>query len=203
MKILEHEQRTPEWFAARKGIPTASNFDRIITTEGKPSKQRQKYLYELAGERLGGIVDESYQSFAMLQGIEREGEARSLYELLYASVEEVGFCVSDCGLFGCSPDGLINENGGIEIKCPLIHTHVEYLLNSKDEVPNDYFQQVQGCLFVTGRQWWDFVSYFPGLPPIIVREEPNDVFQRLLKKELELFCEELNETVNKISPKEK
>lgn len=199
MKILELEQRSPEWYQARKGMPTASSFDRIITSEGKPSKQRQKYLYELAGERLGGIVDESYQSFAMLQGIEKEAEARALYELLNDPVQQAGFCTSDCGSYGCSPDGLIGEDGGLEIKCPLIYTHVEYLLKCKDEMPIDYFQQVQGSLFVTGRKWWDFVSYFPGLPPLILREEPNDVFQRLLKRELESFCQELEETVKKLS----
>lgn len=199
MKILEFEQRSIEWHQARKGIPTASNFDRIITSEGKQSKQRQKYLYELAGEKLGGIVDESYQSFAMTRGIEMESEARALYELLHENVQQVGFCLSDCNRFGCSPDGLIGENGGVEIKCPLIHTHVEYLLNCKEEMPTDYFQQVQGSIFVTGRAWWDFVSYYPGLPPLIIREEPNDVFQRLLKKELDLFCEELDALVKKMS----
>lgn len=199
MKILEHEQRTPEWYAARKGVPTASDFDKIITSTGIQSKQRQKYLYQLAGERLGGIVDESYQSFAMLQGVEKEAEARALYELLHEPVKEVGFCISDCGRFGCSPDGIVGEDGLVEIKCPIISTHVEYLLKCKDECPSDYFQQTQGQLLVTGRKWVDFVSYFPGLPPLIIREEPNEVFQRLLKKELELFCAELNELVEKLT----
>lgn len=199
MKILELEQRTPEWYVARKGIPTASSFDRIVTSEGKPSKQRTKYLYELVGERLGGIIDESYQSFSMIQGVEKESEARALYELIHEPVKEVGFCISDCGKFGCSPDGLIGDHGGVEIKCPLMSTHIEYLLKYKEEMPTDYYQQVQGSLFVTGRQWWDFVSYFPGLPPLIVREEPNETFQRLLKQELEFFCQEIDEIVRKLS----
>lgn len=199
MKILEHEQRTPEWYAARKGIPTASDFDKIITLTGSQSKQRQKYLYQLAGERLGGVVDEAYQSFAMLQGIEKEAEARALYELIKEPVQEVGLCLSDCGRFGCSPDGLVNEDGLVEIKCPIISTHVEYLLKSKDECPIEYFQQTQGQLFVTGRRWVDFVSYFPGLPPLVVREEPNEVFQKLLRKELEAFCQELDDIVKKLS----
>lgn len=198
MKILEFEQRSPEWYAARKGIPTASEFDKIVTIEGKPSKQRTKYLYQLAGERLGGIVDESYQSFAMVQGVEKEASARALYELLHEPVQEVGFCLSDCGKYGCSPDGLVGKKGGVEIKCPIMSTHVEYLLKCQDEMPSDYFQQVQGSLLISGRDWWDFVSYFPGLKPLILREEPNDVFQRLLKKELDLFNEELNEIVENI-----
>ena len=196
MKILELEQRSPEWFKARSGIPTASEFNTIITTDGKPSKQRQKYMYALVGERLGGIVDESYQSFAMLQGIEKEKEARALYQLIVEPVEEVGFCLSDCGRFGCSPDGLVGDNGAVEIKCPLIYTHVGYLI--ENDLPADYYTQVQGQLLVTGRKWCDFVSYFPGLKPLIIRETPDEVFQKCLKKELELFCNELDELVKKL-----
>lgn len=199
MKILELEQRSPDWYAARSGVPTASNFDKIITTTGTQSKQRTKYMYQLAGERLGAVVDETYQSFAMTQGIEKEGDARLLYEMAKGSeVGAVGFCLSDCGKYGCSPDGLIGDDGGVEIKCPLLSTHVDYLLNSSDEVPSDYYQQVQGSLFVTGRKWWDFVSYYPGIKPLIIREYPDENFQRLLKKELDLFCLELDQMVEKI-----
>ena len=196
MKVLELEQRSPEWYKARCGIPTASEFDKIITTSGKQSTQRKKYLYQLAGERLGGIVDESYQSFAMLQGIEKESEARALYKLIVKPVQEVGFCLSDCGRFGCSPDGLVEGDGLVEIKCPLISTHVGYLL--ENDVPTDYYVQVQGQLLVTGREWVDFVSYFPGLKPLIIRETPDDTFQRLLKNELETFTAELDELVKKL-----
>lgn len=198
MKILEFEQRTPEWYKARAGIPTASNFDKIITCDGKPSKQRTKYMYQLVGEKLGGISDESYQSFAMIQGVEKEAEARNLYEMLQSDVKEVGFCLSDCGQFGCSPDGLVGDEGGLEIKCPLLSTHIDYIINSNNEVPSEYFQQVQGSLYVTGRKWWDFLSYYPGIRPLIIREEPNDQFQKALDKELKLFCEELNDLVEKI-----
>jgi putative phage-type endonuclease len=197
MKVLELEQRSPEWYAVRCGIPTASEFDKIITSSGTQSKQRQKYMYQLAGEKLGGIVDESYQSFAMLQGIEKEDDARSLYELLNEPVQKVGFCLSDCGRWGCSPDGLVGVDGLIEIKCPIMSTHVGYLLEG-DEIPTDYFQQTQGQLFVTGRKWVDFVSYFPGLKPLIIREKSNEVFQKVLKKELELFCSELDALVRKL-----
>lgn len=199
MNIINLSQRSPEWFKARCGIPTASNFDKIVTSDGKPSKQRTKYMYQLVGEKLGGTIEETYQNFAMLRGVEMEHEARCLYEIVGQPVQEVGFCLSDCGRFGCSPDGLVEGNGGIEIKCPIISTHVEYLLKCQEEMPSDYFQQVQGCLFITGREWWDFVSYFPGLKPLIIREEPNDTFQRLLKKELEFFTEELDELVRRIS----
>lgn len=199
MKILNFEQRTPEWYAARCGIPTASGFAKIITSSGKRSTSREKYMYELAGEKLGGIIDETYQSFAMQRGTRLEAEARGLYEFGHDAVNTVGFCLSDCGRWGFSPDGLVGKNGGIEIKCPLIHTHVEYMLKCREEMPAEYFQQVQGALFISGREWWDFISYYPGLPPVIVREEPNEVFHRLLKDELECFCDELDQLVRKLS----
>lgn len=197
MKILEMEQKTPEWYQARRGLPTASSFDMIITTTGKESSQRKKYLYQLAGERLGGIVDETYQSFAMAQGVSKEEEARNLYEIATGQdITQVGFCLSDCGRWGCSPDGLVGVLGGYEVKCPLIHTHIGYLL--ENDVPTEYYTQVQGQLFVTGREWVDFMSYFPGLRPLIVRETPDATFQRLLKSELELFTQELDALVEKL-----
>lgn len=199
MKIIECEQGTPEWHLARRGVPTASNFSKIITSTGKRSTQREKYMYELAGEKLGAIVEETYQSFAMQRGTILESEARDLYVFAHAPVNKMGLCLSDCGRWGCSPDGLVGDNGGLEIKCPLVHTHVEYLLKCKDEMPVDYFQQVQGALLVTGREWWDFVSYFPGLQLLIIREEPEPVFQKLLKQELEAFCVELDDLVRKLS----
>lgn len=198
MKIIECEQCSPEWFKARSGIPTSSEFDKIITTEGKPSKQREKYMRKLAGERLGGIVEEGFQSFAMMRGKEKEEEARNLYELIREPIQKVGFCVSDCGRFGASSDGLLNDKGVFEIKCPEIQTHVGYLLNP-NEIPTDYFCQTQGELLVTGREYVEFMSYYPGIKPLIIREEPNHTFQRLLKEKLEKFCNELDQLVEKLS----
>lgn len=198
MKIFEMEQRSVEWYKVRCGVPTASEFDKIITTKGAISTQRKKYLYQLAGERLGGVVDETYQSFAMQQGVLKEGEARNLYNIASGDeVKQVGFCLSDDGKYGCSPDGLVGEDGAYEVKCPLIHTHIGYLI--ENDVPTDYYTQVQGQLLVTGRKWTDFMSYFPGLKPLIVREEPDEVFQKLLKKALEEFTNELDDLVKRLS----
>ena len=191
------KQGTPEWFSARCGMPTSSNFDKIITAQGKPSKQREKYLYTLAGEKVSGIKEDTYQSFAMQKGIEKEAEARDYYKMLYdVEVQEVGFCLADNGLYGCSPDGLVGKDGGVEIKCPLIHTHVGYLL--KDGLLQDYYQQAQGSLFVTGRKWWDIMSYYAGLRPVIIRVTPDKEFQKALQVELEIFAKELDELVKKI-----
>lgn len=195
MKIINCEQGSLEWFEARLGIPSSSNFDKIITTAGKPSKQREKYMYRLAGESVSGVLEESYQNAAMLRGIEMEDEAKQLYTLITGNeVTEVGFCVEEG--YGASPDGLIAEKGCLELKCPLVATHVGYLLANK--LPTDYFQQVQGQLLVTGREWADFMSYSPGLKPMIVRVNRDETFINALKIELAVFCEELRVVIGKI-----
>ncbi len=198
MKLIECEQKTPEWHAARCGIPTASNFDKLITTTGKQSTQRTKYMYQLAGECVSGKAEVGYQSSAMLRGIEIEEEARSFYEFTSSvEVQRVGFCLSDCGKYGASPDGLVGEDGMLEIKCPTLAVHVGYLLEGK--LPTDYFQQTQGQLFVTGRKWSDFISYYPGLTPLVIRVLPDADFHASLNLELVSFCAELEQIIKRIS----
>ncbi len=195
MRIVDVQQGSPEWFAARCGTPSSSNFDKIVTSKGLPSKQRLKYLYKLAGETITGIVEESYQNAAMLRGKEIEGEARQFYGLVNGvEVKQVGFCIYNG--FGASPDGLIGDDGLVEIKCPIMSTHIGYLL--EDKFPAEYFQQVQGQLLVTGRDWVDFISYYPGLKPLIVRVERDIKFTDGLEIELITFCSELRELVEKI-----
>lgn len=196
MKIIQVEQGSPEWHACRAGVPSASNFDMIVTSKGEPSKQAQKYMYRLAGERITGMPEETYQNAAMVRGCEMEAEARMFYEMTNdCKVEQVGFCLADGG-WGCSPDGLVNGDGLIEIKCPSMAVHVGYLLDGK--IPTDYFQQTQGQLLVTGRKWIDFISYYPAMKPLIVRVERDEVFIGKLQSELEKFVAELEEIVNKI-----
>ena len=198
MKTINCEQRSQEWYAARLGVPSASSFDKILTTKGEPSKQAKKYMYKLAGEILSGTSEETYQNVAMLRGIELEAEARNLYKMINdVEVEEVGFCLSDG--YGCSPDGLVGKDGLIEIKCPIMSTHVEYLLDGT--LPSDYFQQTQGQLLVTGRKWCDFVSHYPAIKPLIIRVERDEVFIKKLESELKVFCSELNDIVKKLKEK--
>ncbi len=198
MRIIDVPQNSPEWLAARRGVPSASDFDMIITTKGEPSKQRQKYLYRLAGEQVSGVVEETYQNGAMSRGKEMEDEARQLYSLINGvEVQQVGFCIPDGDFaYGASPDGLVGEEGCLEIKCPQMATHVGYLL--ENTLPSEYFQQTQGQLLVTGRKWVDFMSYYPGLKPLIVRVKPDKKFQQTLKAELEKFCLELKQVVERI-----
>jgi len=196
MKTIECIQGSPEWYAAKLGIPSASNFDKIICVDGAPSKQQRKYLYQLTAEIISKKSEETYQSEDMLRGKEMEAEAKKLYELITRSkVTEVGFCLSDG--YGASPDGLIGKNGCLEIKCPKAETHIGYLLNGSS-LPVEYVQQTQGQLLVTGREWVDFMSYYPGLRPFIVRVKRDKKFIPALKKELEKFCTELKQTVRRL-----
>ena len=195
MKIIDCDQRSPEWHQARSGVPSASEFDKIVTSDGSPSKQRQKYMYELVGQKLGALPEESYTNKAIENGILREADAREMYSRDVKPVVQVGFCIHDEG-YGCSPDGLVEEDGLVEIKCPILSTHIEYLI--KQKLPTDYVQQVQGQLLVTGRKYNDFVSYFPGLRPLVVRCYRDEVFISRLRAELLKFITELNELTEKL-----
>lgn len=206
MLIVNCEQMGDEWYRLKAGVPSASNFDKIVQVSGKPSKQREKYMYQLAGERITGIREEGYQNQAMIRGIEMEQEATTLYELIRGTIsEKVGVVYPGPGKgeksFLASPDRLIRGNSGeveglLEIKCPQIHTHVAYLLNGKLEV--EYFQQVQGQMLVTGLGWCDLMSYYPGLKPLIVRVNRDQGFISALAFELKLFCAELGKITEKI-----
>lgn len=189
---LDFAQGTPEWDAARLGIPTSSGFDKIVTMKGEPSKSAQKYMYQLAAERIVGYKEETYQNAAMQRGTAMEPEARNMYAFITDNeVEQVGFCYYDEKEdIGCSPDGLIvGKDGGLEIKCPTPAVHIEYLF--KNKLPSAYFQQVQGQLFVTGLEWIDFFSYYPGLEPLLIRVERDKDFHEALEKELYAFNREL------------
>ncbi len=195
MKILDIEQGTEEWFKARIGIPTASNFNKIVTAKGDKSKQADKFMYKLAGEAVSGEIEEQFKSSHMERGVELEEEARQLYQIITGNkVDTTGICL-DNGI-GYSPDGMIGEDGLLEIKCPSIATHVKYLLDNK--CPTEYVQQVQGGLLITDRKWVDFVSYYPNLKPLIVRVNRDEELIIKMKIELELFCNKLKETINKI-----
>lgn len=173
MIIIDCIQGSEEWKQARLGKITASNFDRIITPKTmKPSSSMAGYAYELLAEEiLGRPLDDASSSF-MERGHDLEVEARDWYGWDQdVNVERVGFVMRDDAIVGCSPDGLVGTDGGIEIKCPSAAVHMSYLLG---EAEVKYFCQIQGTLWVMGRQWWDFVSYCPGFPEVrkrFVRDE--------------------------------
>jgi len=197
MIIKNFEQGSQEWHQARTAMPSASQFKNIVTSDGKASKSRSKYLYQLAGERITGHRDEIFQNAAMSRGIELEPEARDLFAMVTGlEVNKIGMCVHDSGLFSCSPDGMMDNGIGLEIKCPSMAVHVEYLLKGK--VPADYYQQVHGSMLVAGYKQWFFMSYYPGLRPLIHLESRDDDFCEKLEAALKSFCAELDDVVEKI-----
>ena len=158
MKVIQCQQRSPEWYHARLGVITASNIDRVTT-----AVKRKTYALELAAEILTQQVKTIATNDAMQWGIDNEGKARSWYSLAAEiEVEEVGFCIHETNdRFGCSPDGLVGEDGLLEIKCPSSHNHLLYM---RDGPSKDYIMQMQWQMFVTNRKWCDFVSYDPRMP---------------------------------------
>lgn len=199
MIITEWEQGTEQWLKERLGVPSASNFHQIIDSKGKRSKSRKTYMYKLASDAVMGEVVQGYKNNYMEEGNEREDESRGYYEFTNnVKVEQVGFCYKDDKkLFGCSPDGLINKDGGFETKNKMPHLQAKYLDNPK-YLLTEYHRQVMGCLLVTGREWWDLVSYCRGMKQVVLRVERDEDFIKILHEELLAFSEELNELINKI-----
>lgn len=202
MIIVNLEQGSEQWFQEKIGKPSASNISKIITNDGKQSKQREGYLYELVAQRLTGSYEEIYKNSAMEQGNEREQESRNYLELvLDKTIKKVGVIYKDDKkLFLCSPDGLeVEETFGAELKNPLGKTQVKYLLDG--ELPSEYFGQVQMSLFITGLPYWMFLSYVPAMKPLLLKIEPDEAYQKALARELPLFCEELDNLTNKLKEK--
>lgn len=196
MKIFTMPQYSPEWWRVRCGIPTASEFDRIITPKTEePSKGFGKYINDLIADRVNPeapfFTNRSGHTQAMRNGIDFEPDARRFYSAERdVDVKQVGFCLSDDGRFGCSPDGVVGESGILELKCPEAPTQVGYLRGGT--LPDAYRAQVHGQLIVTERKWVDFLSYCPSLDPLLIRVEPDEYTEKL-RLALEAFYDEYNE----------
>jgi hypothetical protein len=189
--ILDHEQGSDEWFAARLGRPSASMFNKLITSAGKPSASADKYINELIDERLNGVRVPVYVNEHMRRGTRLEKEAREYYEFLTdQKVTEYGFILDDSEEFGCSPDGIIKGNdgifeGGLEVKCPANSTMIGYQRNNKSFV-TAYWHQVQGCCMITGAKWWDLMAYSDKKPHhLIIRVERDDEYIEKLAAEID------------------
>lgn len=198
------EQRTAEWFAARLGKVTASRVADVIakTKSGEYTAGRDNLMAQLAIERLTGQAQESYSNSYMQWGTEQEPFARAAYEIA------TGQMVEECGFVphpmienaGASPDGLVGDDGLVEIKCPNTATMIETLLTQK--VPSKYITQMQMQMACTGRLWCDFVSFDPRLPAkaqLWVKRVPRDP-EFILKMEVEIvkFLAELDGKANKL-----
>ena len=171
-------QGSDEWKALRLGKVTASRVaDVVAKTKSGYSASRANYAAQLIAERLTGTPAESYTNAAMQHGTETEPEARDAYCFYQGvTVEEVAFVSHpNIGQAGCSPDGLVGEDGLVEIKCPQTATHLETLLGQA--VPAKYETQIQFQMACTGRKWCDFVSYDPRMPEqmrLFIRRVPRD-----------------------------
>ena len=197
-------QRTDDWYAARLGKVTASRVaDVVAKTKSGPSASRANYMAELICERLTGAKGDSYQNAAMVWGTETEPKARAAYEAETGSlVEGVGFVPHPTiTMSGASPDGLVGEEGGVEIKCPNTATHIETILG--EEPAKKYYDQMQWQMACTGRKWCDFVSYDPRMPEhlklLVKRVERNDVYIAELEREVSQFLAEVDDKVKKLN----
>lgn len=193
------EQRTPEWFQKRLGKVTASRIaDLMAKTKTGPGASRANYLAQLVTERLTGTPTESYKSPAMDWGIEQEAAARAAYSARTGVlVDEVDFVDHPTMQAGASPDGLVGEDGLIEIKCPNTSTMLEYLEDRT--IPTKYRLQIQWQLAVTGRDWCDFVAFDPRLPEhlqlLVIREPRNTDLVVEITHEVNRFLAEVERKV--------
>lgn len=190
-------QGSGEWLRLRLGRPTASEFDRLITAKKwEIAAGRRSYQVKLLTELiLDGPLD-GPTTPSMLHGKDWELKARRAYEMLDGvDVEEVGFCTTDDGMVGASPDAFVGENGSLEIKCPeRPEIHVANLLDP-DGFKQDHWVQTQGQLYVTGRHWTDLVSYFMAIPMARVRITPHPEFQAKLDAALKQFLREFSDLI--------
>ena len=172
MRHFYHKQGSDEWLRSRCGFITASNFSKLVTTQGVKSQSANTYINEVIAEREVSIPIDTYKSAAMQEGIELEDQARSTFELLHdVSIKQVGMIALDDHDVGCSPDGLWADTG-IEIKCPQRGTHTGYRLDGG--LPSEYFQQVQGTMWILELDHYWFYSYNPDHPDFKIKVERDD-----------------------------
>jgi hypothetical protein len=196
MIVHDVQQGSPEWLAVRCGIPTASQFDRILTAKTrKPSSQADKYAHELLTEwQLGEPMDAASSQF-MQRGTVLESEAAGWYEFTTdIEPQAVGFVTNDAGTIGCSPDRLIGGDGLLEIKCLSAVNHVAALLGDADE----YSLQIGGQLWLTKRDWCDRLYYHTTMKPIVQRVERDEELISQLSEAVEAFADRLAKMKQKL-----
>jgi len=204
MKIINCEQGSELWLQTRLGICSASHFKDILAKgKGKAmSKTRQTYLYQLASEKLTGLVQPSFKNDAMEWGTEQEPYARKHYEKVEGvEVKQVGF-VFHSDSIGCSPDGFVGDCGLVEIKCPKTPNQIQWIEN--DKVPTEHMAQIQGQMWVCDREWCDFVSFDPRIIDgpsgyFKKRVERDDEYIKNLSDEVDAFLFQLSELMQRRS----
>lgn len=198
--IFDCEQGSAEWFACRRGIPTASEFATVMAKgrSGGDSVTRRKYLLTLAGEIITGEVADAWEGNRHTErGKAMEPDARNAYAFMFG-VDPVPVGFIRRGRAGASPDSLVGDDGLLEIKTKLPHIQLDLL--DRDRVPPEHIAQIQGQLWISGRQWCDFVSYWPGLPMFTKRVERDDVYITTLSAAVDEFNAEVDAVVRRFGP---
>lgn len=197
MKIHDVTQGSDEWLAARCGILTASEMRHVLTPTLKSANndKSRAHLFELAAQRITGYVEPAYISDDMLRGMQDEAVARDIYAEHYNEVENVGFITQDFEGFtlGYSPDGLVGDDGLIEIKSRRAKFQVETIFSG--EVPEEYMLQLQTGLLVTGRKWIDFISYCGGMHLFVKRVTPDERYQNAIREAAKNAEEKIGEII--------
>ena len=197
IEIFDCEQNSPEWLRARMGIPTASEFKKLlgIRKDARDKVTRRDYMYRLAGEIITGEPYEHYSNAHMERGHEMEPEARSYYAFMEdAPLTRVGFIRN--GSKGCSPDSLVGNSGMLEIKTALPHVLIDAMLS--DDFPPEHKAQTQGQLWTAEREWSDILIYWPKMPPVKRRAYRDEAYIKLLSDAVDQFNAELADLVEKI-----
>lgn len=198
MKILDLDQGSEEWFSARLGVPTASRFKDIVTpAKGEKSASYKGYMYELIAERLTKEREGFFKSEWMERGNEIEPLARASYEFINdVEVKQIGMIFNDDMTIGISPDGLIGDNGGLEIKCPKPSTVVKYMLDGG--LPLEYKPQVMGSLWISEREWWDFLAFHPSMDFYQIRVYRDEDYIKKMNQHITDFVDELHNNYEKL-----
>lgn len=197
LQVFDCDQGAPEWFESRRGIPTASEFATVLAKGrgGGDSVTRRKYMLTLAGEIITGEVADAWEGNKHTErGKLMEPDARNAYAFMYG-VDPVLVGFMRRGRAGASPDSLIGDDGLLEIKTKLPHIQLDLL--DKDRVPPEHIAQIQGQLWISGRAWLDFVSYWPGLPMFVQRVERDDEYIAKLAVAVAEFNAEVDTYVTK------
>lgn len=196
-QIITCDQGTEEWFRARMGIPTASEFKTLlgIKKDAREKVTRQTYMLKLAGEIITGEPMESYSNAHMERGKEMEDEARNFYAFTQnIEPQRVGFIRS--GQTGCSPDSLVGESGMLEIKTALPHILADLIL--KDDFPPAHKAQCQGGIWIAEREWIDIAVYWPKMPRFVKRAFRDEPYIKEISGAVDQFNDELHETVERL-----
>lgn len=199
IEIFDCQQGTPEWRACRLGIPTASEFHSVLA-QGE-GKTRRTLMLKLIGEQLTGESQENFSNVHTERGHLMEADVRDLVSFDYPKPpQQVGFVrrAFGEGFVGCSPDSLVGLNGVLEIKTKLPHLQLEVVI--KNRLPPEHVAQCQGALWVTGREWLDFVSYWPGLPLFKTRVLPDLEYFAKLEAALTAFNMEMADIIKGLPP---